>query len=920
MVSIKTLESKYPKDYRTAFEDLATLMFCKVLGLSHGVNRRKNQIGIESDPIEIGSKIYGYQAKYYDDTTTLSKHKNDIIKCIQKARCLGVTNLLLFVNKDLPSQITNKKKITADEATADFIEPQFLQDIYDAAKGEQEESQIELDFWTTSRIESCLESPEFKDTRDVFFPDKDNNCFIFYEYVYKEFSEAPETDLYGNISLLDCYIEPTLEHDGDIISVREYIESFVNSDTTISVICGEPGHGKTSLCHKAMCDYYKNGWLANTVSNVFCFSLNPSTTDALKNNSFNLYPLLSWGDDRSSSQHQLKDNNYKNALILLDGFDELLESYQLYNIRDFIKKYIVPFQRRTNSHIILTSRNLAIEPFISTQTPSYGKTFPIYMLQPITRDQQIKWIKTYITHCHATSPEKAMQLEKYLDNFSKISDSNSINDILGIPIILRMIVEAQYIPDKAQSLTQIFDNLFEQTWIRLERKNSCYAEIDTAKILLANHAIRVFTDNNDTAETDLPIESPWLFSFYTTRTGKKRVGFLHRSFYQYFLAYKILSWYIEYASHENLDSFKEALSQLTTRRISPMTLDFIRNLYHQSHDKDDLDKSFATAYRILKLTDGILKPPSSFISEEAKPRPLESANNAFWNIVSIGEICGQSLSIDNINTEAFRLYNLSQCILSNAILCEADFNRACLSDADLHDADLRKTILSGANLSGANLSGANLYKTRLRGADLRQAYFCGAILRSADLSNVLLDEANLSSPASPYETNDDSANETKPDNNHYRKTNLSGAIIQNAKLRKANLHGTDLGNVHLEESNLRGADLSESWMRRAKLQNADLSGAILSNVNLERATLNNANLSGAVLTDANLSYANLAWANLNNANLSRANLTGADLSGINLNRTIMNNCIISRTKTSKSNVSILTSLGYYASDMIIVDD
>ena len=49
-------------------------------------------------------------------------------------------------------------------------------------------------------------------------------------------------------------------------------DPFKDDKKIIAVICGEPGHGKTSLCQKAMCDFYKNGWLATRVSNVFCFS------------------------------------------------------------------------------------------------------------------------------------------------------------------------------------------------------------------------------------------------------------------------------------------------------------------------------------------------------------------------------------------------------------------------------------------------------------------------------------------------------------------------------------------------------------------------------------------------------------------------------------------------------------------------
>ena len=47
------------------------------------------------------------------------------------------------------------------------------------------------------------------------------------------------------------------------------LETWVTGEKTISVISGEPGHGKTSLCRKAMCDFYKKGWLSGKVSNEF---------------------------------------------------------------------------------------------------------------------------------------------------------------------------------------------------------------------------------------------------------------------------------------------------------------------------------------------------------------------------------------------------------------------------------------------------------------------------------------------------------------------------------------------------------------------------------------------------------------------------------------------------------------------------
>ena len=107
MDKIKSLEFLYPKDSREVFEDIATLMFCTELGLNKGVNRRIKQRAIESDPVLIDGKWYAYQAKYYDASTRLSEHKRDLIKCIEGAANRNVTDLFLYINKNLPDTNPN---------------------------------------------------------------------------------------------------------------------------------------------------------------------------------------------------------------------------------------------------------------------------------------------------------------------------------------------------------------------------------------------------------------------------------------------------------------------------------------------------------------------------------------------------------------------------------------------------------------------------------------------------------------------------------------------------------------------------------------------------------------------------------------------------------------------------------------------
>lgn len=764
MAELRELENNYPKDYRTAFEDLTTLIFCTYLHLSHGVNRRVNQKGIECDPVTIKDRTYSFQSKYYDAATRLSDKKTDFINSIEIARQKGVTNLLFFVNKDLTE--ANKK---TDE------EPQYLKDVYEAAKGNDERPEVVLEWWTLSKIESTLDMDAYRYIQKIYIGDvgsEETGYFAFYDYVYDRFCKNFEKELYGDVSFRNSYIEPSVNvknPDGSNKSIREYLESWVDSNGSIAVIIGEPGHGKTSLCQKAMCDFYTEGWLSGRVNNVFCFSLNPANTDALANDSFYLYSLLSWGDDRKSTDQKIKKKDCENALIFFDGFDELLEWHPRFNLKSFIEQYIVPFQSNLkNSHVIITSRKMAVEPLTAAYELDSRICVPVIELQLITKNQQIKWIEDYVDHYRVlkenashTEKEKSeialRELINYLQNYKQLLYDGDLQDILGIPIIFRMFVAARYLPENHQPITKIYDNLFHITWAR-RRHNQKDASTDPeseAKAQLSLHAIKIYADNNDTAKVNRFFESSWLYSFYTTHGGEKRVGFLHRSFYQYFLAKEITSWFFNFGLDER--TLEKKLSYLSVRKLDSTTLSYIFEIY--DNDRTSFEKGIEQAYKILKSTDGIFEllqkgdsqnetDTLSIIGSIEKVKPLQRANNIFWNVLSICSTCKHPVTRDNINVNTLTTYNMSGCHMvgaqfEEAKLWSANFSKARLNDANFSKAELPRAYLRNANLLRADFSSANLRGASLRLANLESAVFYGADLTGADIRSANLKEADL---------------------------------------------------------------------------------------------------------------------------------------------------------------------------------
>ena len=85
---------------RDEFEWFCYLLFCIEHNKTKGIPRYKNQSGIETDPINLDGKIIGWQAKFYD--TTLSKHKDDLIKMLQMSHdnYKGINTIIVYTNEE----------------------------------------------------------------------------------------------------------------------------------------------------------------------------------------------------------------------------------------------------------------------------------------------------------------------------------------------------------------------------------------------------------------------------------------------------------------------------------------------------------------------------------------------------------------------------------------------------------------------------------------------------------------------------------------------------------------------------------------------------------------------------------------------------------------------------------------------------
>ena len=483
-------------------------------------------------------------------------------------------------------------------------------------------------------------------------------------------------------------------------------------DYGVMLIHGEPGHGKTTLCRKAVYEYGMDRFCKDK-TNVFWFRLNPAFAEGIiENGKFVLKNAFCWGDPEIKLNRFPPEENkkeYQNSVVFLDGYDEL--KAQLYgislNLTDFIRT-AKKFARTYNMYIVITTRTRSLDD------ESISSSIKKLQFAPMSKEQQNKWIEK--------------NAPSYKEDFEGLRESSKgMKEMLGIPILFRMVVQAQLKSTTAQNVVDLYDMLFKAT---MERRGLESSKVGFWHQNYENLAYKIYC--NDEQFTDVEDEQradEFLYMFYIKGGDKQHVEFLHRSFYQYFLAHFLYRKMSEVKDEASVEAF---LCCLAERQIDKDVLNYIQQV--QKRRRRVAQKKCKCIVDAIEQTDAIITDALSAENENgnAEQHRLRRCNNIFTNTLSIcytvaaAEKSKFLISLhekENIHA-AMRRYNCSSIWLESvglrrANLSGADLSGADLSRADLSGADLQWADLSGADLRWADLSRADLSRTDLSGADLR---------------------------------------------------------------------------------------------------------------------------------------------------------------------------------------------------------
>ena len=682
----------------------------------------------------------------------------------------------------------------------------------------------------------------------------------YQEYVSSLFtSRINGNTLLGEESLSETYINPyyyTSLTETD--SVENLIEKFLAQHNRVLYIVGEPGHGKTSMCIKAVYDFVTKKKYQST-NGVYWFSLNPKgISSIIENDSLKLLKVFSWEDMIGYRDHIIAPKDIMGSLVFLDGFDELVLSLSKCGNNDFFIQ-VNQIAEKYDLHIVVTSRTRAIEQAAPktngelkpgaacikyTDSNSVEYNNDVKFLAPLEPEVQIAWINKLI-ECRKNGTTSTAELEKYKATFPRLQNNKNISGLLGLPILLRLIVHNCFTPSSGNRI-KLYLDLFKAT---LHRQG-----LDKYKDTLLKEyqdlAYSIFVYNDTYVEiqsdesTKIEGKDAYLYQYYLhtpnqkTNSNKNDViytEFLHRSFYQFFLSIFI---------YEKLCTARESrdgtliLKCLWARNLDPFVLENIQLL----SNAENQESICTTIIDALDETDGIIldhECPVGLHLEDDLGN-YDKANNIFWNGLSIINYLygGEHSEVIQLSPRITALLSRYDC--RNIYLSNCDLSKAMLRTARLSDAHLFRSDLTGADLTSADIVCAVLSSANLTDADLSFANLSGADMNSVNLTHADLSDAHLFLSRLP------NADLTRADLAH---ADLTGAQLPGADLFLANLEGANLTNADLTRTNLTRANLTNAVLTSVDLAGADLTGAIL-----DGTILFGANVSNAIITKKQYPY------------------------------------------------------------------
>ena len=915
---------------------------CIAILREHGIEGTRFDLNTQAQNVELESKLQELDVilkpSFFDRPDKL-----DFIKELEK----DFTDWTIQVTTNTPQKINKTKALKMAEDLGDYFQNELIyewrkhksyygaiKDYFDHPWTQQiEKRATKITYY--NKLKNEYLDPAFGDIDKTGMKLKDiyiEPYFRIYKRCLPDTVEILEETEDLNGTARDIFVHPKAQ--ARKYTIHQFTQQFLDGTFALPLDCkkskimlllGQPGQGKTSFCKRLVFDLIRAGYPKNKDCYLIKLRALRQVDDLIKDP----LPKLKTFIEKKLKQ-TINSFNFSNALLILDGLDELYmkEGLSGSDIDEFCKELARLVKEEENLQIILTSRH----NYVNLEKLKVNE-FHILQLDGFTLKQQKDWLAAYQVF-YPNIKLNGTKLGEINDGSKK--NLTHIRELINQPILLQLIATANFDISEEANRAEIYDQLFTAL---SKRSHSKDGQLDILENITAEDlryfirevALEIYQSDFEYIrrheleklefakdfQKKLNITNPeklqgalrsMMIAFYFQNVNKDEnddnqedrsryaFEFLHKSLQEYLVAEKIWLTFKSFLVKNPLTrnyivpNWQEALKQIfpifapksLNNSVRNYLIEIIKN--DTETDKWTLSQQLANFLPDLIQKDFLLKYDLS-----EKHYPMDLATNTFygyWLVLShliwdkeaiddkdknfIQDTFKERFCILLKNTQniTVRFFNLAYQNLVSANLESTNLGMANLVSANLEMANLVRANLEMASLINANLDRAILYNANLYNANLYNANMNSANLEMASLDRTILISANL-------------------DRANLDRASLVSANLEMASLISANLVCTNLTNANLEKVNLKRATLEWANLYNTTLESANLESAILERANLENAILANANLDNAILerailTNANLTNANLVSANLVNANLYGANLESTNLYGANL--------------------------------------
>lgn len=377
-------KAKFCENPQYHFEWFCYLLFCREQNKPYGVFRYKNQSAIEVEPVVTDNGVIGFQSKFYE--TALSNHKIELLETLNKTKrdYPTLTKLYLYTNQEWSQAFTPQK---FNEIKATKTSAQLDIEALACKLG------IELEWRTLSYFESLFVCSDCSDISKFFFIENDSLFNVLQ-------NQTRHTEAVLN------NIKDTISFSGQSFSIDRgnIFDTLTKDNSTISIICGKGGVGKTVEI--------KN--LYNKVKDSYPIF-------AFKSTEFEINKLDDLLHNSGAEDFFKSFNNSESKFIIIDSAEKLMELKNQEPFKEFIDLCI-----RLKWGIIFTTRDYYFDDLNFMCINLSGIIPRKLYINVLSEDELITLSKKYSFELPGDS--RLLELIKtpfYLNEFLKFYDVNS---------------------------------------------------------------------------------------------------------------------------------------------------------------------------------------------------------------------------------------------------------------------------------------------------------------------------------------------------------------------------------------------------------------------------------------------------------------------------------------------------------------